>query len=348
MSSKDPELDKLKKELDTIIESIKAAQKKGADADLVGTCADVADAPRIHSSCRRVLKGHINKVNGVHYSGDSRHAVSGSLDGKLIIWDTWTGNKTQIIPLRSAWVMATAFAPSGNFIASGGMDNQVTIHDLNNRDSNGQAKVIREISAFEGFLSCARFLSDSQIVTGSADMKIVLWDVQVGKNLGEFNGHEGDVVTLSINADATLFVTGSVDRTAKLWDVRTPGWSAQQTFWGHESDVNSVCFHPSGHAFATCSEDKTTRLFDLRADQQLAQYAPPTPNSAFTCCGLSRSGRLALAGSDDNTVHIWDTLKAQHLGNLAGHEGRITSLSVAESGVGFCTTSWDTTVRVWY
>ena len=35
-------------------------------------------------------------------------------------------------------------------------------------------------------------------------------------------------------------------------------------------------------------------------------------------------------------------------GNLAGHEGRITSLSVAESGVGFCTTSWDTSVRVWY
>ena len=69
----------------------------------------------------------------------------------------------------------------------------------------------------------------------------MLWDVQVGKNLGEFNGHEGDVVTLSVNGDASRFVTGSVDRTAKLWDVRSPGWSAQQTFWGHESDVNSVC-----------------------------------------------------------------------------------------------------------
>lgn len=52
------------------------------------------------------------------------------------------------------------------------MDNQVTIHDLNNRDSSGQAKVIREISAFEGFLSCARFLEDGKLVTGSADMKM--------------------------------------------------------------------------------------------------------------------------------------------------------------------------------
>lgn len=45
-----------------------------------------------------------------------RHAVTGSLDGKLIIWDTWTGNKVQIIPLRSSWVMSCTFAPSGNFV----------------------------------------------------------------------------------------------------------------------------------------------------------------------------------------------------------------------------------------
>lgn len=45
-----------------------------------------------------------------------RHCVTGSLDGKLIIWDTWSGNKVQVIPLRSAWVMSVAFAPSGNFV----------------------------------------------------------------------------------------------------------------------------------------------------------------------------------------------------------------------------------------
>jgi hypothetical protein len=42
-----------------------------------------------------------------------RHCVTGSLEGKLIVWDTWTGNKTLVIPLRSAWVMTVAFSPSG-------------------------------------------------------------------------------------------------------------------------------------------------------------------------------------------------------------------------------------------
>ena len=82
------------------------------------------------TSVKKLLKGHINKVTCVHFSGDSRsintifyfnfnlccspivpynselcrHAVSGSLDGKLIVWDCWTGNKTQVIPLRFSYI----------------------------------------------------------------------------------------------------------------------------------------------------------------------------------------------------------------------------------------------------
>lgn len=67
---------------------------------------------------KKLMKGHLNKVNSVAYSGDGRHCVTGSLDGKLIIWDTYTGNKVQIIPLRSAWVMSVAFAASGNFVGT--------------------------------------------------------------------------------------------------------------------------------------------------------------------------------------------------------------------------------------
>ena len=135
------------------------------------------------ASTKKLLKGHINKVTCVHFSGDSRytvshcisvtshlsprHAVSGSLDGKLIVWDCWTGNKTQIIPLRSAWVMTAVFSPSGNYVACGGMDNMLTMYDLNNRDSNGLAKMVREVAGYEGFLSSARFLDDENIITGS-------------------------------------------------------------------------------------------------------------------------------------------------------------------------------------
>lgn len=91
-------------------------QAKAADCQLSEKCGDLGDANKLKITTKKFLKGHINKVNSVHFSGDSRHCVTGSLDGKLIIWDTWTGNKVQVIPLRSSWVMSVAFADSGNYV----------------------------------------------------------------------------------------------------------------------------------------------------------------------------------------------------------------------------------------
>jgi guanine nucleotide-binding protein subunit beta len=59
--------------------------------------------------------------------------------------------------------------------ASGGMDNMATVYDLNNRDSTGVAKVIRELAGYDGFLSCCRFLSDQKLLTGSGDMKMCIY-----------------------------------------------------------------------------------------------------------------------------------------------------------------------------
>lgn len=74
--------------------------------------------------------------------------------------------------MRSAWVMSVAFSESGNFVACGGMDNMCTVYDLNNRDSSGCAKIVRELAGYEGFLSSCRFLDDGHILTGSGDMKM--------------------------------------------------------------------------------------------------------------------------------------------------------------------------------
>lgn len=116
------------------------------------------------------------------------------------------------------------------------MDNMCTVYDVNNRDTSGNAKMVRELAGYEGFLSSCRFLDDGHILTGSGDMKICIWDLEVGKKTQEFNAHGGDVVSISLSPDGQQYVTGSVDRTCKLWDVRES--SEKQTFFGHSADVN--------------------------------------------------------------------------------------------------------------
>ena len=57
----------------------------------------------------------------------------------------------KVIPLRSAWVMTSVFSPSGNLIGCGGMDNMLTVYDVNKRDpASGGASIIRELAGYEG------------------------------------------------------------------------------------------------------------------------------------------------------------------------------------------------------
>lgn len=67
-----------------------------------------------------------------------------------------------------------------------------------------------------------------------------MWDLEAGKRKNEIEAaHCGDVVSLSLSSDQNMFVTGSVDKTCKLWDTRD--LKCKQVFFGHEADVNSVC-----------------------------------------------------------------------------------------------------------
>lgn len=66
-----------------------------------------------------------------------------------------------------------------------------------------------------------------------------MWDLESGKKTVDFPAHVGDVVSISLSPDGKSYVTGSVDKTCKVWDFREE--RARQTFFGHEADVNSVC-----------------------------------------------------------------------------------------------------------
>lgn len=315
---------------------------------------EVEPLPRITMRQRRTLKGHLAKIYALQWSNDKRHLVSASQDGKLIVWDAYSSNKVYAIPLRSSWVMTCAYSPSGNYVACGGLDNICSIYSLKGGAAQGGAggaplgqivKVSRELSAHTGYLSCCRFINDRQIITSSGDMTCMLWDIDAGVRVMEFNDHTGDVMSLSLSPNPNLFVSGACDATAKLWDIRTG--KAAQTFTGHESDINAVQFFPDGNSFATGSDDASCRLFDLRADRELNIYAHNNILCGITSVAFSKSGRLLFAGYDDYNCNVWDVLKGERVGVFAGHDNRVSCLGVSADGLALCTGSWDSLLKVW-
>jgi len=337
------ELELLRQEAEQLKNQIRDARKLAADTTLAQVAAQIVTIQRIQMRTRRTLRGHLAKIYAMHWSTESRNLVSASQDGKLIVWDGYTTNKVHAIPLRSSWVMTCAYAPSGSYVACGGLDNICSIYSLKSRE--GTVRVSRELSGHTGYLSCCRFIDDNQIVTSSGDMTCALWDIETGQQTTSFTGHTGDVMSLSLSPDQRIFVSGACDASAKMWDIRDG--MCKQTFSGHESDINAITFFPNGFAFGTGSDDATCRLFDIRADQEVGMYSHDNIICGITSGAFSKSGRLLFAGYDDFNTNVWDTLKQERAGVLAGHDNRVSCLGVTDDGNALATGSWDSFLRIW-
>lgn len=332
-----------KAEAEEMQQQIKANREAKADTTLTNFTKDLPKLEKCQMKPRRTLKGHLSKIYAMHWSEEKTKLVSGSQDGKLIVWDALTTNKTHAIPLRCSWVMTCAYAPSGNFVACGGLDNICSVYNLNSKDEN--IRPCRELNAHTGYLSCCRFINDRQILSCSGDGACILWDIESGIKLKEFLDHTGDVISLSIAPEKDIFVSGGCDNTAILYDIKSG--KSVQTFKGHEQDVNCVQFFPNGTAFGSGSDDCTCRLFDIRADRELNKYHGDSFVKGVTSLAFSISGRYLFAAYDDATFHVWDTLKSDHIGELKGHQQRVSCLGVSSDGFALCTGSWDGTLRVW-
>jgi len=298
------------------------------------------DKPRV----RRSLKGHLAKIYAMHWSViDPVHLVSASQDGKLLVWDALTTNKTHAIPLRSAWVMTCAYSPSNTFVACGGLNNICSLFSLNSKEL--PIRACRELNAHTGYLSCCRFISDREIVTSSGDMSCILWDIDGGVKLREFIEHERDVMSLSLAPDYHSFLSGACDLTVRLWDIRTGKCS--QVFSGHEGDINAVQYLPNGFGFATGSDDATARLYDIRADRELMSYVADSVICGITSVAFSLSGRYLFTGYDDHRCIVWDTLAGEQVWTLEAHDNRVSCLGVNIDGTALCTGSWDSILKIW-
>jgi len=270
----------------------------------------------------------------MQWSEGNTNIVSVGQDARLLVWDAYTTNK--MYTCAAPHVMSCGFS-AREFIAFGGLDGSVNIHNFQKRSS------VTTLNAHTGFISGCQFLNDKQMLTSSGDKSCKLWDIEHGNRVTEFLDHTADVMSIAIHpTDKNVFLSGSVDTKAKLWDIRTG--KCTQTLEGNQADVNCVAFFPNGNAFGTASEDGSCRLFDVRADRDLMVYSMEA--KAALSVGFSASGRLLFAGYDDNLCRVWDTLRGEVVSTLKGHSDKVACMGVTSNGMALCTGSWDSTLIV--
>jgi WD40 repeat protein len=62
---------------------------------------------------------------------------------------------------------------------------------------------------------------DKQVVSGSDNGRVRLWDTATGAALQTLQGHTRYITSVAFSADGKQVVSGSDDSTVRLWDIAT-------------------------------------------------------------------------------------------------------------------------------
>ena len=100
------------------------------------------------------------------------------------------------------------------------------------------------------------------LAVGLSSHNILFLNAVTGTQGAVLSGHTDEVPSLTFSQDGMSLISGSKDKTLKLWDVQTGG--VVKTFCGHTNSVCSVSISADCTTIASGSWDKTICLWDVQ------------------------------------------------------------------------------------
>eukprot|EP01084_Bolivina_argentea_P031156 57675_1 len=249
----------------------------------------------------------IHQTNSKIYACDARQIptknntimfASADQSGRIVITNmVMTKNKkdkSQIkyfpmdyVTLPTAWTMTLAISPTCKYMASGGLDNCVTVFI---KDSNNKYQQHRQLMSHTGYVAHIKFIengchSENLLLSVSGDSSLILWDIDAATVLLRIDDASGDLTSVDhiyiedhhIIAfsciDATVYIRditktiekyqnkSDIDEFIKNKDTENNVIVIAQDFSNFTTDVNDVCFSPMGEFLAATSDDGTYAIY---------------------------------------------------------------------------------------
>jgi WD40 repeat protein len=169
----------------------------------------------------------------------------------LHVWDAATGKETGTI--GNARMIRAALSPNGKRLAMGGID--VAIWDV------ATDKEVQKVSMEHNACAVALSPDTRKVAAASLAGPLRLWDVESGRELARFVGHEGIVMRVAISPNGRLLASAGADRTVRLWDMESG--KELHVLKGHEGPVLTVAFSSDGRQLISGSCDGTALIWDV-------------------------------------------------------------------------------------
>lgn len=191
-----------------------------------------------------------------------------------------------------------------------------------------------KLTGHEGGIICMQF-DGNQMITGSRDKTLRLWDLEKGKTISTFKNHTGQVWCLQF--DKHKIVSGSDDKRLNVWDINSGKLITD--LQGHSWGIGCLQFDST--KVISGAADKTIKVWDLammRCIQTLKGH-----KSSVRCVQFDDT--KIVSGSWDNTIKIWDANTYRTVDTLQGHSNKLMCLQFDESKI--ISGAQDKTIMVW-
>ncbi|KAI4880734.1 hypothetical protein NFI96_004430 [Prochilodus magdalenae] len=281
----------------------------------------------------KLNQGPDDSISAVKFSpSTSQFLLVSSWDSTVRLFDVGA-NSMRMKYQHLAPVLDCAFYdPTHSW--SGGLDNQLKMHDLNTDQDT-------IVGTHDAPIRCVEYCPEVNVmVTGSWDMSVRLWDPRTPCNAGTFTQPE-KVYTLSVAGDR--LIVGTAGRRVLVWDLRNMGYVQQRRESSLKYQTRCIRAFPNkqGYVLSSIEGRVAVEYLDPSQEVQKKKYA-------FKCHRLKENAieqvypvnaisfhsihNTFATGGSDGFVNIWDPFNKKRLCQFHRYPTSIASLAFSNDG----------------